>query len=65
MVPTLIEFDNPGSNAHVHNQATAMLNGYQKITLGEHTYEPKIMGIYPVAEGKLEPIVFDPPPMAA
>lgn len=65
MVPQIVEFENPGSQAHVANQAKAMLASYQKVLIGEETYEAKIMGIYPVAEDKPQPLVFDPPPQAA
>lgn len=65
MVPQIIEFENPGSQAHVENQAAAMLNSFQKVTIGEEVYEAKIMGIYPATPTKPQPLFFDPPPQAA
>lgn len=65
MVPRIIEFENPGSQVHVENQAASMLNSFQKVSIGEEVYEPKIMGIYPVSPDKPTPLVFDPPPEVA
>lgn len=65
MIPQLIEFENPGSAVHVENQAKSRMNRYQKIVVGEENYEVKLMGIYPVAPEKPQPLVFDPPPMVA
>ncbi len=65
MVPKIIEFENPGSAANAENQATAMLNSFQKIVIGEDEYSAKIMGLYPEGPSSPQPLVFDPPPQAA
>lgn len=65
MVPQIIEFENPGSQAHVTNQAHALTTSYQKIVIGDETFEAKVLGVYPVKVETGQPLVFDPPPMAA
>lgn len=65
MVPQIIEFENPGSAAHVKNQSLALMDSLQKIVIGEETFEAKLMGCYPVKPDKAGPLVFDPPPQVA
>lgn len=65
MVPTVVEFENPGSAAHVKNQAFALCNNFQSVKVGEEKYEPRVMGCYPRGHFPEQPLVFDPPPMAA
>lgn len=65
MVPTVVEFENPGNQTHVKNQALALLDSYQTVKVGEEVFEPKLLGAYPVGSLPEQPLVFDPPPQVA
>ena len=65
MVPTMVTFENPGSQVHVKNQATALMNKYPSIKAGEDIYAAKLLGVFSVEGHAPQPLVFDPPPMCA
>ncbi len=64
MVPTMVEFENPGSDVHIGNQAHALCGSHQTIQFNEFEFAPKLMGVFPSSRNS-EPLVFDPPPMVA
>lgn len=65
MVPTLIEFENPGSIKQVKNHALTLCGQHQSIVVDEVEYPSKLLLVAPIGEMPDQPLVFDPPPMAA
>jgi len=65
MVPTLIEFENPGSIKQVKNHALTLCSKHQSIIVDKVEYAPKLLLISPLGDIPDQPLVFDPPPMAA
>ena len=65
MVPQLVEIVNPGSPKNVTNEAYTHVSQFQKVFIGEDEYAPKLLCIHPVGKQPDQPLVFDPPPMAA
>lgn len=70
LVPHIAEFENPGDlHKHVASQARSLCANYPSVHLaqnGETTeYGPKLLVVFPASELPNQPLVFDPPPMAA
>lgn len=64
-MPQIIEFENPGNQAHVKNQGNEMLSHFPSVSVGETTHEPKLLGIHAVQDDKPDAVAYNPPPNAA
>lgn len=67
MVPKVVQFENSGNNVNVGNQAWAMCNNFDQVKMADETHVPRLLLIVPETIASLadQPLVFDPPPMAA
>lgn len=69
MAPQVAEFENPGSKVHVTNQALALCSDHHEIHMkgsdGVVVFTAKLLAVYPAEAQVDQPLVFDPPPMAA
>ena len=64
MVPKVVEFENSGNDKNVSNQAWAMCADFDSVVTFDTTFGPNLLAIIPAISPE-EPLVFDPPPMAA
>ncbi len=65
MVPTLVEIMNSGSRQNVSNEAWGTISQFPTVYVGKDEFAPKVLGVFPIGEQPEQPLVFDPPPMAA
>lgn len=70
LVPHIAEFENPGDlHTHVARQARTLCSNYPSVHLaqpsGTTEYAPKLLVVFPASGLPDQPLVFDPPPMAA
>ncbi len=62
MVPKVVEFHNSGNEKNLSNQAWSLVKNFESVATPEATFGPNLLAVIPMPE---EPLVFDPPPMAA
>ena len=62
MVPKAVDFGCEGDAKAVAKQAYLFVNGYATIDIDEYKFSPSLLVVLPQPK---EPLVFDPPPMAA
>ena len=65
MAPHIIEFDSEGTDEHIKNQAWALCNNFESVSIREFSYEPRLLGVLPEREEDEPVLVFDPPPYCA
>jgi hypothetical protein len=64
MAPKVVEFENSGNNKNISNQGWALCSDFNSVVTSDMTFGPKLLAIIPALSPE-EPLVFDPPPMAA
>lgn len=65
MIPKVIEFESVGTEEHIKNQAWALCNNFESVSIREFNYEPRLLGVIPEKEKAKPVLVFDPPPYVA
>ncbi len=63
MVPTVVEFENSGNDRNISNHAWALCTKFNSVVTFGTTFGPNLLAVIPALPE--EPLVFDPPPMAA
>lgn len=65
LVPTLVQFTNPGNDLQRTHHAQTLCDDFATIMIGESSFAPKLLLVVPQDSLPDQPLVFDPPPMAA
>ena len=65
MAPRIVQFESEGTNEHLTNQAWALCNQFDSVTMPETSFLPRLLVVIPDKKEVESPMVFDPPPWAA
>lgn len=65
MAPSVIEFECEGDDNHIRDTAMACCTGFDVIMLSDMEFGPILAAIIPKEDSVANPLVSDPPPMAA
>lgn len=65
MVPTLVQFTNPGNDLQRTHHAQTLCDDFATVMIGESSFAPKLLLVVSLDSIPDQPLVFDPPPMAA
>ncbi len=63
MAPQVVEFENSGNNKNVSNHGWGLCGDFDSVVTEDATFGANLLAIIPASPE--EPLVFDPPPMAA
>lgn len=65
MAPRIIQFESEGEQAHITNQAWALCNSFDSVTMPGKNFAPRLLAVIPDEKEVEPPKTFDPPPWAA